>query len=307
MLHGVFGKLALAFSGGERAALVPVERLEELRADLARLAEGEDLNGFQRWIIGELYDFDTPADFEARSAIIVAVPHPFCAQVEFAVGGRAYRCLSLVMSDFARAEASLRAALPATSRLASADKLPLKRLASRCGLARYGRNNVCYVEGMGSSLSFAAFYSDMPCAEGEWTEPRIAPACSGCGRCVEACPTGAIRRDRFLIDNERCLSAMNESAEPFPDWLDEGVHHTLYDCLRCQEACPMNASRRRDTGDPVSFGEEETALLLAGAKPGLWPPELVAKARYLGMDKWPDGLAKNLRAIMRAQGGEAAG
>jgi epoxyqueuosine reductase len=288
-----------AFSNGERAAIVPIERLEDLKADLARFRKAEELNGFQAWIVDELYGFDPPADLRARSVILAAVPHPFCADVEFVSGGRSFRCLSLVMSDFARAEASVRAALPAGARAAPAGRLPLKRLAARCGLARYGRNNVCYVDGMGSCLSFTAFFSDLECGGGEWIEPRTAPACAGCGRCVDACPTGAIRRDRFLIDNERCLSALNESAAPFPDWLDEGVHHAVYDCLRCQEACPMNAARLSAKGEAVRFDEGETALLLAGARPGSWPPGLAAKARYLGMDQWPDGLARNIEAIMR--------
>jgi epoxyqueuosine reductase len=38
----------------------------------------------------------------------------------------------------------------------------LKRLAVRSGLARYGRNNVTYVEGMGSFLELSASLTDMP-------------------------------------------------------------------------------------------------------------------------------------------------
>jgi len=291
------------FDHGERATLVPIARLEDLRLELERFKEGQELNGFQKWIVRDLYKFDPPEGFPARSVILVAVPHPFCSKVEFVRDGRTYRCFGLVMSDFARAEASLKSALPAASRVARAERLPLKRLAARSGLARYGRNNVCYVEGMGSSLSFMAFFSDLPCEHGAWVELETAPACSGCGRCVESCPTGAIRRDVFLIDNERCLSALNETGRPFPEWLDKGAHHTVYDCLRCQEACPMNAAQREKLGDTIRFGEEESALLLAGAKSASWPPELASKARYLGMDQWPDAIAGNLRAIMEADAG----
>jgi epoxyqueuosine reductase len=206
------------------------------------------------------------------------------------------------MSDFASAEASLRAALPAPARLERAERLPLKRLAVRCGLARYGRNNVSYIDGMGSNFSYMAFFSDRSCGEGEWGEAAVAAACSSCGRCAAACPTGAIRGDRFLIDNERCLSALNESGSPFPEWLDAKVHHTLYDCLRCQAACPMNSGQAGRLGDTIRFDEEETAALLSGARPDSFPPSLAAKARYLGAHQWPDGLARNVRAII--DGGE---
>jgi epoxyqueuosine reductase len=46
--------------------------------------------------------------------------------------------------------------------------LPLKLLAVRSGLAEYGRNNICYVQGMGSFLRFVAVYSDMPCETDNW-------------------------------------------------------------------------------------------------------------------------------------------
>jgi epoxyqueuosine reductase len=36
--------------------------------------------------------------------------------------------------------------------------LPLKSLAVRSGLAAYGRNNVCYVPGMGSFLELVGLY-----------------------------------------------------------------------------------------------------------------------------------------------------
>ena len=41
--------------------------------------------------------------------------------------------------------------------------LPLKTLAVRSGLAKYGRNNISYVPGLGSFHQLAAFFSDLPC------------------------------------------------------------------------------------------------------------------------------------------------
>ena len=36
----------------------------------------------------------------------------------------------------------------------------MKLAAVRSGLAQYGRNNICYVEGMGSFFSFHAYLTD---------------------------------------------------------------------------------------------------------------------------------------------------
>jgi epoxyqueuosine reductase len=289
-----------AFRDGERAKLIPIGRLESLKEELGRFRTEGALNGFQRWILDGLYKLDPPGGFPSASMIIIAVPHPFFSTVEFEYLGRAYRCLGLVMSNFESAERSLRAALPEGRRILAAKDLPLKRLAVQGGLAEYGRNNICYIDGMGSSFSLMAFFSDLPCREGDWTDLRVAPACDGCGACLEACPTGAIRPDRFLIDNERCLSYFNESGGPFPAWLDKGVHHCVYDCLRCQDSCPMNADRRGTAVGPIRFDAAETELLLSGRWLESCPPALAGKARYLGLRQWPDGVAKNLRAIIDA-------
>jgi epoxyqueuosine reductase len=289
---------AAALKNGERARLLPIECLARLREELANFKRAEELNAFQKWILEGLYDLEAPADFPATSILLVAVPHPFYAQVELERGGRRYGCLSLVASDFAATEASLRSALPEGSRLVAAEKLPLKRLAVQGGLAEYGRNNICYIAGLGSAFSLSAFFSDLPCEEGSWREALVSSTCSSCTHCLSACPTGAIREGRFLIDNERCLSFLNEGGDPFPSWLDEAAHHCLYDCLRCQVGCPMNKGQEGKTVGPIVFTEAETEILLAGLGFESYPPDLARKASYLGLQRWPAGLAKNLRALI---------
>jgi epoxyqueuosine reductase len=185
-----------------------------------------------------------------------------------------------------------------------APDLPLKRLAARSGLAAYGRNNVCYVDGMGSHLSFAAYYSDVPCDDERWMELRPAARCARCKVCLNDCPTGAIRESRFLIDNQRCLSYLNESSGDFPGWLPASVHHCVYDCLRCQLRCPMNKEVAGNVTGPIEFDREETEMLLAGAPVGSLPPALQRKARHLGIDEWPpDAIARNLKTLFERDGG----
>ena len=85
---------------------------------------------------------------------------------------------------------------------------------------------------MGSNLSYIAFYTDIPCFEDHWRPVCHFEFCDKCGNCVKHCVTGAIKKDSFLIDNEKCLSCINESAGDFPHWMPKNIHHTLYDCLR---------------------------------------------------------------------------
>lgn len=60
----------------------------------------------------------------------------------------------------------------------------------------------------------------------------------------------------------------------------------------------MNAAPNRRIGEPVAFDEAETALLLAGTPFEALPPALAGKSRYLGLHHWPDGLPKNVRALL---------
>jgi epoxyqueuosine reductase len=286
----------LGYSGKSR--LIPIGNLESLRDELARFRLEEELNGFQKWILDDMYDFKIPEGISALSILIVAVPHPFYAHVELAFEGKKYPCLSLVAADLEAARADVEAQLPEGRRVVPAGNLPLKRLAVQSGMAVYGRNNIGYIEGMGSSFSLMAFYTDLPCGGDPLGEVRVATACTTCGHCLSRCPTGAIREGKFLIDNERCLSCLNEVAEPFPSWLDPEVHHTLYDCLRCQLGCPMNRDQERNVVGPIVFSESETEALLGGRSFEEYPPELARKATYLGLDKWAAGIPKNVKALL---------
>ena len=128
---------------------------------------------------------------------------------------------------------------------------PLKTLAAGSGLARYGRNNVAYVPGLGSYLMLAACATDAPPPAGTpWSEPRQLARCERCTACLRACPAGAIRADRFLLQTDRCLTSTNESEAPFPDWVDPAWHHAAVGCLRCQQSCPENAARRAPRHGP---------------------------------------------------------
>lgn len=288
-----------AIEHGDRLKFISIEHLKELKEIIGSFKEQEELNSFQKWIINELYQFEIPKEaFKVNSIILIAIHHPFYAKVDFFKDGIKKTFLSMVRADFNKTEEYLRKFIEGKGYyIKEAKNLPVKRLGAHSGLARYGRNNITYVDGLGSNFSYAAYFTDMMCEEDTWGEMKNAGACNKCNLCIENCPTGAIRRDRFLIDNQKCLSCINESPGEFPDWIPVTAHHTLYDCLICQRICPMNYGQRDNFIEGVSFNEEETNMLLEGKSIDTFCSEFKTKIYMLGIDEWYDAIPRNLMTL----------
>jgi epoxyqueuosine reductase len=290
----------MAMRYGDRLQVIDVKHLEDLQKEINMLQQKEELNGFQKWIVNDLYDFQIPkTDFPVLSIILMAVHHPMSTDVIFNYEGKSYEAKAIEAADLNRASEYLSEELTNCGYHAQeVTNLPMKRLAVQGGLAAYGRNNITYVEGLGSNAAYIAFFSDVPCEEDIWVEAKMHEHCKECRLCIELCPTHAIREERFLIDNEKCLSFINEGGGEFPDWLPKEVHHTVYDCLRCQEQCPLNASVIEDTIDTISFSEEETRMLLQGKGPEDFSQEFLKRIEKINLFYWKDGLSRNIRAII---------
>lgn len=292
--------------GSARLAFADIKRLSELKTFFEGFNKRDDLNGFQHFIVSTLYMLDVPPlPFTPRGIIIAAIPHPFSVPVTLVYNGvsSTHMCPGIPDVDSFTSLLSKRLESDGYA-LALAPMLPLKRLAAQTGLSEYGRNNITYVKGMGSSIALMGYFTDMPC-DGEWKDAGMAKACEHCDACRRACPTGAIREDRFLLDNQRCLSCHNEQPGEMPDFIPKDMHHTLYDCLICQRACPMNAVCRDTVAPPVSFNEEETRLMLAGVPREELTDSMRARLDSLGVLDTAythyEALPRNLRLLLRIE------
>jgi epoxyqueuosine reductase len=296
---------------GWRAAVVPVARLADLRAEIER--RRTQVAPAVMAVAERNFDF-TPsgAVLAPRSLIVVAVPHA-CARVTVAVDGEEFAVpipTTYCHHDDIQAEvaAALTANLAAAGLSAARIRLPEKLLAVCAGVALYGRNNIAYVDGWGSFVELVACVSDLAPGADPWTGPRALPRCDSCEACRRACPSGAIGNDRFLLHGELCLTLHNESARPFPRWIDAAWHHCLVGCLRCQRVCPEDRAGRDEIAEAAAFDERETALLFAGVDHGLLErePLLRDKLGDLGLLGYDDeflgvALARNLRALLGAR------
>ncbi len=294
--------LAAASAAGWTAAVVAAERLDEVRGRVAGVLASGELPGPTAEHLADETGFAWPAELpQARSVVVGATPRPL-TRATLTLHGEPrevvvpphYAGYHTVPDGLA---AAVGAALAPAGHRAARFEPPLKTLAAAAGLARYGRNNIVYVPGLGSYLMLAACATDAPPPEGaHWGEPQQLERCERCSACIRACPGGAIRTDRFLLQTDRCLTAVNESEEQIPDWVDPAWHHAAVGCLRCQQSCPENAAVELRVAGAEVFDEAETAAILAGA--GVHGPAVREKLARCGLDYSPSLIARNLRALL---------
>ncbi|MCG8513047.1 MAG: hypothetical protein MI740_02805 [Halanaerobiales bacterium] len=240
---------------------------------------------------------------EAKSLIIIAIPHPMTV-VRFYYKENLHATVVPPTYLSRRDESKLTTTL--TTMLNSAgystiianNKLPLKLLAVKSGMGKYGRNNICYIPGMGSFHRLVAFFSDLPVAEDYWQQAQMLEKCESCLACLKNCPTGCIQKDQFMIKAEQCLTFVNESSDPFPEWVDSSWHNALIGCMQCQLICPENKSYLSKVDPGLNFSKEETTNILNNAHFEQIPLETKEKIRALEMAEFYQIFRRNLSVLI---------
>lgn len=289
-------------SHDDKGAVVPISRFEDLRREMEEL-KSEVHHVWSDWM-AEVMSIGEPG-FTPRSLIAVITPSPK-VMLQFNDRGRVVHC---VMPPYYTGECTVGVKVlqyinafltPLGFSAADTGRLPLKLLAVRCGLARYGRNNISYSAEFGSHMRLLAYVSDLPCGDAPWFETRRMEKCETCRACVEACPMGAMDLKQRVINASVCLTQKNENPGEFPDWIPEDAHNSLIGCMKCQDCCPGNGPVKDRVIRGTSFTEEETAEILnhKGDKPYSAP--LAAKLEEAGInpDFWPL-LPRNLSVLLK--------
>lgn len=172
--------------------------------------------------------------------------------------------------------------------------------AVRAGLGGIGLNTHLLIPGAGSMFFLAEILTT---ARFRPSKPLGYNPCTRCGKCVRACPAGALSSTPDglpQLDARRCLSYLTiEHRGPFAEGTD--LHHCLFGCDACALACPLNANPPGTTLAELRPRPEITALTAAQAA-------IMTEADFDRLTQGSplrraglEGLRRNGRALLRAQ------
>jgi epoxyqueuosine reductase len=222
-------------------------------ASRLRLQAAFERGDFATWGYGAEYarDATDPRRLlcDARSVICVALPYATAdSQRKAPLRGR--------VSNYAwsadyhrRIRGLLRAVADGIDEAAGApvtaiacDTKPLaeRAFAARSGLGWIGKHTNLITPGLGSFVFLGEIVTTLELP----VDAPVRKSCGACVRCVEACPTRALRGD-YTIDANRCISDLTQRTDAIPQAMRPLIGDWVWGCDICQLVCPPTVSAPR--------------------------------------------------------------
>jgi epoxyqueuosine reductase len=167
-------------------------------------------------------------------------------------------------------------------------------LAAKAGIGWRGKHTLLLSREAGSWFFLGEIYVSLPLP----ADPPAAEHCGSCERCIEVCPTRAIRGP-YRLDARRCISYLTiEHAGAIPEELRPLMGNRVYGCDDCQAACPWN-SFAQPSAEPdfaVRNGlDRATLVALFGWSEREFDERMRGSAiRRIGYERWLRNLAVGL-------------
>lgn len=181
----------------------------------------------------------------ARSIVCVAVKYDPCSPLNtdcriatFALYEDYHKAVKKNLTDLAKSIASLN--LNAFDYKVCVDSVPLaeRALAQRAGLGFIGKNHMLINPTLGNSLLLGELITTLTLQP---DKPLKHSGCGDCGRCIDACPTGALG-PQGDFDARRCISYMTiENKADIDMQYASKLKGYIFGCDECLNACPHSA------------------------------------------------------------------
>ncbi|HET9097034.1 MAG TPA: tRNA epoxyqueuosine(34) reductase QueG [Candidatus Baltobacteraceae bacterium] len=179
----------------------------------------------------------------AQSVICIAVPYRTDEPAAPPLSGRVsnyawsadyhHRVRSLLAQVALRIDQAAGEAVTAIA----CDTRPLaeRAFAARAGLGWVGKHTNLINPQAGSFVFLGEIVTTLPLPP----DVPLCKTCGSCARCVDACPTGALRGD-YTIDATRCIADLTQRTDAIPRQMRALIGTWVWGCDLCQIACPPN-------------------------------------------------------------------
>lgn len=218
-----------------------------------RMAEAFARGDFTTWRYDDRYarHATDPAELlaHARSVLCIAVPYGSIATSptprlggrvsNYAWRGDYHRGVRALLRIVAR-EIDDAAGCPVTAIACDTRPLAERALAARSGLGWVGKHTNVITPKFGSFVFLGEIVTTLDLA----ADAPLRKSCGSCRRCVDACPTRALRGD-YTIDATRCISDLTQRADGIPPKMRSLVGDWVWGCDLCQLVCPPTLAAER--------------------------------------------------------------
>ncbi len=283
-----------------KSQMVSTSHLKEIQDEIEGLKDRIYPNIYEHYL---KFDYDLGAvDFDAKSIIIIGMKSKI-TKVEFNIDSRKIK--TVIPPTYITSKKDRNQITELFSDITKKHGfhfkrcyLPQKLLSVRSGLSEYGRNNISYINGMGSFYRLETFFTDIPVDDEVWQDIKIMDRCSSCTICADKCKTGSIEKDGTLIDASKCITYYNEIEGEFPEWINSKWHNAIIGCMDCQMECPENKNYIESNDEIVVFSDEETQMITDDTEFDSLKASTKEKLKTISVVGYYTTFVRNLKALI---------
>ena len=281
--------------------IISTKHIIDLKNEIKLLYEFNKISKKIYNYVSKYYQFNSNQDVKSKYIIIISIPQKITT-VTFQIKGKKIDIIIPPTYIYTEKQKNIYHNLVnifKNSSFIELAYLPKKLLAARSGLAKYGKNNLCYVDGMGSFHRLESFYIKYPFDIYNWKEKIVMNECKKCSLCKKVCPNHCIKNKKFVIKAEHCLTFFNENIDKFPNWIDNRSHNALVGCMKCQIVCPVNRDYIKKREKRITFSEDESDIFIKGLNKNQLTTNLLEKLKTIDMDEYISVLSRNINYLIK--------